>query len=993
MGKIKKLIENELIGGTQSTDVYPVTSVKAVYDENNERLDHILNRRGVVNISTNYNSDHIAEVLTLEQAINKVPSSDRVLGFRGTYLASDGWHTIIYTGESLITWDTIANWIDFPDKIYKSLSKNATFAGIATPSTNPDNSDNNVFYLATAPGIYTNFNGYENGNTAVIFIKNNGKWETISTNLLTSVEESIDSDLIANGAVTTDKIADDAVVYSKLNKNAKSVTVDYLDWGDNNDAADNLVKGSGIGNRAFEYTGPNLFQMTRLFGESLGGVTVGLLINYTDNSIHGVTQIYETSETLNPNGIFDGRHVDGAVYRYWRFYNRLKETFTPWKLIPAQIDIDTIVTQMLKDGAITTSKIANSAIIADKIAKDAISSEKIVNSAITSEKIHDEAITSEKIAERAVLPKHIYNNLGVINNSDLDNIKETGLYTYIINDTTHNLIVQNYPTRYCIQYQFTANNINRRYCDYTIDGVWTAWKTISYDSYNPNDDFIANSRTILKGVSDANKTGLKIGDVLNGRYVGFSDRALMKMYNKSLIEDLNELTSKETSYDLRKAEGDSQWDTSDNTYVTTLDKVIYLAKRNGGYNTGYGFYATNWEIRGTKELFEKLGIDLLDGEFVLHIEGTMYYASGSVTISGTDTDGTVFSSVDKTSVSCTQSKQAGATTFNVKVRGEAGHLKVFFSASSYFYIKSITILPSAAGTIIPGDAASLLYTLKNLADGETVNIPEGIYNIGALDDTDYKGKIHLSQSNVQIQGAGKDKTIISGAYLDKFGIVKSAINVSGSFNVIKDLSIITTYLQDINGQAPAVTDAGKDTAWLNCGIYGGQDTIVLNNGSHAFARCDIEGTVDFICGGDTTKGSDKPFACASYFTNCNLLLKGRKIGDVICAPQGAIVFEACTIKNNGNYENNQDGIYHLARPWGNGSLVLFRNCKYMATSLGYTSMSAGVEFINGYGDTGGSDIHGPVPNFITPNSDYVDKYLNNWSQQFNNGPRIINIIS
>ena len=42
MGKIKKILENELVGGTQTTDIYPVTSIKAVYDENNERLDHIL---------------------------------------------------------------------------------------------------------------------------------------------------------------------------------------------------------------------------------------------------------------------------------------------------------------------------------------------------------------------------------------------------------------------------------------------------------------------------------------------------------------------------------------------------------------------------------------------------------------------------------------------------------------------------------------------------------------------------------------------------------------------------------------------------------------------------------------------------------------------------------------------------------------------------------------------------------------------------------------
>lgn len=42
MGKIKKILETELVGGTQSTDIYPVTSTKAVYDENNVRLDTIL---------------------------------------------------------------------------------------------------------------------------------------------------------------------------------------------------------------------------------------------------------------------------------------------------------------------------------------------------------------------------------------------------------------------------------------------------------------------------------------------------------------------------------------------------------------------------------------------------------------------------------------------------------------------------------------------------------------------------------------------------------------------------------------------------------------------------------------------------------------------------------------------------------------------------------------------------------------------------------------
>lgn len=110
MGKIKKILENELVGGTQTTDVYPVTSVKAVYDENNERLDHILARRGVVNVSTNYNDDHIAEVLTLSQAIAKVPSSDRVLGFTMTFLSSDGWKTYQFTGDSISNWSDTTKW-------------------------------------------------------------------------------------------------------------------------------------------------------------------------------------------------------------------------------------------------------------------------------------------------------------------------------------------------------------------------------------------------------------------------------------------------------------------------------------------------------------------------------------------------------------------------------------------------------------------------------------------------------------------------------------------------------------------------------------------------------------------------------------------------------------------------------------------------------------------------------------------------------------------
>lgn len=149
-------------------------------------ISHFAKRGSAINISTNYNSLNTTEVLTLSQAINKVSSKDRVLGFQGTYLASDGWHTIIYTGDSLSTWVDSTKWINFTDNIFNSISKNATFAGIAIPTTNPGSPGGPVFYLATQPGTYSNFNGIEILNDETVILSwNNGTWSKEDCGLAT----------------------------------------------------------------------------------------------------------------------------------------------------------------------------------------------------------------------------------------------------------------------------------------------------------------------------------------------------------------------------------------------------------------------------------------------------------------------------------------------------------------------------------------------------------------------------------------------------------------------------------------------------------------------------------------------------------------------------------------------------------------------------------------------------------------------------------------
>lgn len=88
--------------------------------------------------------------------------------------------------------------------IINAIGQNATFAGVATPTTSPGTPDGPVFYLASKPGIYSNFLNLEVKTAlTVLYNTNTGSWRSLELS-------------IADGAITTDKIADGAVTESKM---------------------------------------------------------------------------------------------------------------------------------------------------------------------------------------------------------------------------------------------------------------------------------------------------------------------------------------------------------------------------------------------------------------------------------------------------------------------------------------------------------------------------------------------------------------------------------------------------------------------------------------------------------------------------------------------------------------------------------------------------------------------------------------------------------
>lgn len=86
-------------------------------------------------------------------------------------------------GNQAITGQLLQNVLN---NIITNVGENATFAGIATPTTNPGAPDGPVFYFATTAGTYPNFNGIEvSKGEASILLWNDGAWSKKDTGFAT----------------------------------------------------------------------------------------------------------------------------------------------------------------------------------------------------------------------------------------------------------------------------------------------------------------------------------------------------------------------------------------------------------------------------------------------------------------------------------------------------------------------------------------------------------------------------------------------------------------------------------------------------------------------------------------------------------------------------------------------------------------------------------------------------------------------------------------
>ena len=97
-------------------------------------------------------------------------------------------------GNQEITGQVLQNTLN---NMISAIGENATFVGIATPTTSPGTYDGPVFYIAAVKGVYSNFNSAEVDREALILYNtSDGQWNSINAGIAIEYYDSLYNALI-----------------------------------------------------------------------------------------------------------------------------------------------------------------------------------------------------------------------------------------------------------------------------------------------------------------------------------------------------------------------------------------------------------------------------------------------------------------------------------------------------------------------------------------------------------------------------------------------------------------------------------------------------------------------------------------------------------------------------------------------------------------------------------------------------------------------------
>jgi lysophospholipase L1-like esterase len=198
-----------------------------------------------------------------------------------------------------------------------------------------------------------------------------------------------------------------------------------------------------------------------------------------------------------------------------------------------------------------------------------------------------------------------------------------------------------------------------------------------------------------------------------------------------------------------------------------------------------------------------------------------------------------------------------------------------------------------------------------------------------------KVTIPATLSDIKILGESRDSTILD--YTDYVGMSGTA-NVPGT-NAVQTLQVNASNITFENmtiqdtvtverAVAVNVGNSADKVKFINCNIYGHQDTYYLYNCYRVYHKnCKITGSVDFIFGNGT-----------AVFDSCRIVVN-RNGGVLTAAGTGSnllygLVFRNCILSSDPvGFDGLPVNSFYLGRPWQNSPKTVFLLCYEPSTLL------------------------------------------------------------
>lgn len=280
-----------------------------------------------------------------------------------------------------------------------TLGAGYQFMGMAVPATSPGTPDSKVFYLATTPGTYTNFNGLVVADGEVVIFRWDSAWHKDVTGCATAARVAKIGDTILG--------VDRQGSVSFPGGSAKNLMV-----------IDGLFIPAGS---TFKFKATSNNPWTRLAFYTQLGYSYA---DTHDNVVNGTEYTWVATNDIT---------------EVWLFM--LDTSFSGNVTAQIQCDglIDSIIvgTNGIEDGAITSEKLAPGAVTEEKLAMNAVSTDKIKDDSITIDKIQFKTTVygENRANPAACVHGYVNMNTGVVDTSvniryvtDFIPVSENGLY-------------------------------------------------------------------------------------------------------------------------------------------------------------------------------------------------------------------------------------------------------------------------------------------------------------------------------------------------------------------------------------------------------------------------------------------------------------------------------------------------------------------------------------------------------------------------------------